>query len=365
MTWRRGAGEADWTAIISAFSAGVTARGLTFRPPTGDECLALAHDLPVPPRSRVGLGPAEALANLSRKGVAYAVVEDGRLVGLSTLRRCVSDPLVGWAVRRAHRGCGVDARIAAALTEACLGSGAATVLCEAGNRNTRALGLLAAMGYATVAAGPVVTLATTRGSFVPDGGLAPPPPDGPEVCAPVHPEDWVRKAPSPRDTLAEPFDSGGLRLRPARAGDAELLADLAPFGVLPGGDPDGVATFVTAMLATTAVVLATRGDGGPEGAVTVITSSTGEHEIGWAVVPAARRSGLATGMATAVLGRLFETGCPGISCSIDPRNAASIRLAANLGFEPCGIGSDGALGMHVTAATFRNPDAAPLPVAGA
>lgn len=71
-------------------------------------------------------------------------------------------------------------------------------------------------------------------------------------------------------------------------------------------------------------------------------SPGGEAEIGYAVLPAFRGRGYATGAAAALVEWAFaHTGVVCVTAQADPANLASVRVLEKVGFVPDGEGDEG------------------------
>lgn len=128
-------------------------------------------------------------------------------------------------------------------------------------------------------------------------------------------------------TPEEPSDAAWLMaLLNARGAGAFTLADAL--------DRINVMTKTIATLGIGALVLRKRPDGEPLGytAIVVGRGSVDEPELAYELLPHAHGYGYATEAARALLDAAFATGRRRIWATIDPLNAASLRVAEKLGF---------------------------------
>ena len=152
-----------------------------------------------------------------------------------------------------------------------------------------------------------------------------------------------------------PVDAGGLRLRLARRDDhSDVLAHLPDRINGVDQDPETKSWLAEAMIAAGYVLVAETGLGDVAGTVVIARRPDGPVEIGWSVGQAFAGRGHATAMASAPIGRLVPDVIDEVRCTIEPDNAASLRVAQKLGFAP-------APGWREGAQSFARGGTAPAP----
>jgi RimJ/RimL family protein N-acetyltransferase len=158
------------------------------------------------------------------------------------------------------------------------------------------------------------------------------------------------------DAFDDPPQAGGLTLRVAAEADAPAVLALLPETV--NGrrtTPQERRRIADQMISRGFVLVARDPDGHVVGSCVLARRPDGPLEIGWAVASGSRGRGHATAMAGAVIARLLEGAVDEVRCTIETGNAASLRIAEKLGFEPADPWLAGTL-------SFRRQTAVPFPV---